>query len=425
MFEKFRKPVFKNTVAYVITDGLAKGISFLLLPLISIYLIPEELGMAANFDVLVSILILLAGMALVNSLPYFYYGRSRREIAVLVSSLLLLILVLNIFLGIVMFICCDVIYKYFHLSFSFQALSIVLVISRLVSDANMILYRLEDKPIHFSILQITQTIIYVILLVLFVVDCKKGGAGKILSAVISYGMMAFVHLVLLYKRAYLTLSISGKEVRELAKFGLPLLPHSLSFWIKGGMDKVILTSYCGLAINGLYSMAMSFGAVYSIFVTAFNNAYVPYLQKRLNQVNPKNEACEKSKLVGISYKLFVCFVSLSFLSTAFCWVAIEYVLDDKYESSFQFVPWILLSLTINTFYCLVIQYPYTVKKTFGLGIITFTSSVVQCLLTLCLVRWTGIDGVKISLPIGSLITTLAVWWYSNKVYPMPWFKIRS
>ncbi len=35
------------------------------------------------------------------------------------------------------------------------------------------------------------------------------------------------------------------------------------------MDKVILTAYCGLNVNGLYSMALSFGAVYALFNTSF------------------------------------------------------------------------------------------------------------------------------------------------------------
>lgn len=81
-------------------------------------------------------------------------------------------------------------------------------------------------------------------------------------------------------------------MRELLHFGIPLLPHSLSFWLKSGMDKVLLTTYCGLTINGLYSMAMSFGAAYSIFFTAFKGAYVPYLQKRLNAMNDINRDSE-------------------------------------------------------------------------------------------------------------------------------------
>ena len=65
--------------------------------------------------------------------------------------------------------------------------------------------------------------------------------------------------------------------------------------------------------------------------------------------------------------------------------------------------------------------PYTVKKTFGLGVVTLLGSGIQLLLTFLLVKTIGADGVKYSLVIGSLVIMLGVWWYSNKVYPMPWF----
>lgn len=72
MFRVFKKnAVFKNSAIYMGTDAFSRAIAFLLLPIISKYLVPEQLGIAANFDVLQSILALLAGQAVVNSIPYF------------------------------------------------------------------------------------------------------------------------------------------------------------------------------------------------------------------------------------------------------------------------------------------------------------------------------------------------------------------
>ena len=67
-----------------------------------------------------------------------------------------------------------------------------------------------------------------------------------------------------------------------------------------------------------------------------------------------------------------------------------------------------------------IQYPYSVKKTMGLGAITFSCSLLQLLATYICVSNFGKDGIKISIIIGSVVTCLGVWIYSNKVYPMPW-----
>lgn len=117
----------------------------------------------------------------------------------------------------------------------------------------------------------------------------------------------------------------------------------------------------------------------------------------------------------------VCFSILSILAILVCWLAMKFLLSDKYLPSFQFVPWIILSQTIFSIYGLVVEFPYTVKKTFGLGIITFLGSLVQFLLSYTLISNYGSNGIKISLIIGNTIIAIAVWWYSNKVFPMPWF----
>lgn len=421
-FFNYKSAILKNTLIYTATDGISKAMSFLTIPLVSHYLLPAQLGIAANFDVLQNIVMLLTGQAIVNSLPYFYYGKEKQEVARLVSNLLLLVVVSNVFLSGIILFTTESIGQYLHINIALQLLTVVSVIAHLLTNTNLILYRLEEKPHIFAILQITQTIIYLILLVTFVIILRMEALGKIYAVVGGFCIMAIVHLVLLVKRGYLVLQINLDDIKRLLKFGIPLLPHSLSFWIKSGMDKVLLTAYCGLAVNGLYSMAMSFGAIYNIFYLAFNNAYVPYLQKRLSLINSDNMTIEKEKIVRLTYKIGSVFILLFFVVVGICWLAIQYVLDPQYLNSFTFVPWIIFSLTINSFYGLVIQYAYTVKKTFGLGIITFSGSIIQLILTYVLITQIGEDGIKYSMVFGSLVITLGVWWYSNKVYPMPWFK---
>lgn len=420
----FKQSLFKNTVIYTLTDGISKAISFLLLPFVSYYIVPEQMGVVANYDVLQSIICLIAGQAVVNAIPYFYYERSQKEIASLVSNLILLILIISVSLGGLILFIYPVVETHLHLTVGLQLLTIVSSICSLLISLNLVLLRLEDRPYTFAKLQILQVTVSVALVIILVIVEKMEAIGKIYSVVLTLGIMSLLHAFLLFKKNYIVFRIDIRNIKELLNFGIPLLPHSLSFWLKGGMDKVLLTSFCGLAANGLYSMAMSFGAVYSIFNTAFNNAYVPYLQKRISLILPDNQVTEGTKIVRLTYKIYQLFIVLYFVAVLFCWVVINYILSDKYRPSFEYIPWIMLSLTIQSFYSLVIQFIYTKKKTFGLGIITFSCSVVQFILTYLLVRTLGSTGIKYSLVIGSLLTTLSVWYYSNKAYPMPWFSFK-
>lgn len=418
---KIKSPVYRNTLIYTLTDALSKGLSFLTLPFISYYLIPEQLGIAANFDVLATILCLLAGQATVNGLPYFYYDRNKESVAKLISNLIFIIIIALSALSVVILLCSNIISGYLHLGLMLQLLTVLSVITTLLMGIDTIVYRLENKPISFAILQILQTIIYLGLLCWLVIGAKMEALGKIYSLVATNVIMATIHTVLLYKRGFICFTVDKESIMTLLKFGIPLMPHSISFWLKGGMDKILLTTYCGLAANGLYSMAMSFGVIYSIFNTAFSNAYVPYLQERLTKITPENEQAENLSIVQWSYKIMIGFVGLYFFVLIACWIAIEFILSDNYAGSMQFIPWILLALLFQSFYSMVIQFPYSKKKTLGLGIITFSCAIIQMLLTFTLVRQMGVNGIKYSLVIGSLLTMLGVWWYSNKIYPMPWF----
>ena len=413
--------LLKSTAIYALSDGLGKAINFFILPIISRFLVPEQMGIVANFTVLQSIVNLLAGQAIVNALPFFYYERSKKEFASLISSLLLLIIIINLVLSITLLLFNEVIDQFLYLSLGLQLFTIVVVIGNLITSTSLVLYRLEEKPYSFATMQLLYIVLYVMVMYYMVVVCKMEAFGKIMSLGIGVSVVGIIHLISLYRRGYLTTNVSFDTSKTLLKFGVPLLPHSLSFWLKGGMDKIFLTSYCGLAANGIYSMAMSFGAVYTIFNNAFFNTYTPYLQKRINSIKIENKNTENRKIVKMSYLLCLVFIAVSLIAIGFSWLAIEYLLDRKYLPSLSYLPWIIGSLTINSFYSVFIQFPYTKKKTGGLGIITFACSLIHMFLTFTFIKYLGEDGIKYSLVIGSLMTMTGVWWFSNRTYPLPWF----
>lgn len=418
---KLKQPIVRDTFIYTITDAICKGMSFLLLPLVSYYVVPEELGIAANFDVLQFIVSLISGQAVVNALPYFYYERNKDQFATLVSNLFLIIITVNIVISIIIFFASGLLEHYLHLGILLQLLTVVFTIVQLLHNVNTVLYRLEDNSKTFSVIQIAESLIQVFLVLILVVQLRMGAVGKIYSATGGYLLFAIINFYLLNKRNYLIFHIDKNAISELLKFGIPLLPHSLSFWIKSGADKILITTYCGLAANGLYSMALSFGAIYTMLNNAFMMAFVPYLQKRINNMTAENEYSEKKSYVRMSYLIGLLFFLLCGVMVAVCWLLMKVVLSSSYDGAFQFIPWILLSLAIYAFYSLVIQFPYTVKKTAGIGAITLSGSFIQIIITFFLIKTIGVDGVKYSLVIGAIIIMLGIWWYSNKVYPLPWF----
>jgi O-antigen/teichoic acid export membrane protein len=402
------------------TDVIGKAMSFILLPIVSYFLPPSELGIATNFTVLTTLIILLAGLAIVNSIPYFFYEQEKDENISLISNLLALCLGLSLVVGAVAACFSQQIYDHLQLDLHIQMLGVVFVIASMISNINLTLLRLENNPKHFAVLQIVQIVLHAVFVVLFVIVLRGGGVGKIYAEVMVFCVIGLIHLAMLLKKGYVRLRLQMAWMRKLLHFGLPLLPHSISFWLKSGMDKVFITTYCGLQFNGLYSMAISVSSVYTMLMQSFFNAYTPYLQKRLASFDGGQFYVEKRNIVKQIYLIYALFGVVGFLAIAASWVIFHYLIDSKYLPAMSFIPLIILANFIYTFYSFTIEFIYKVKKTMVMGIITFTGSLIQMLLSYVLIKEYGVMGAVYSLVIGNTLITIGISVYSNMVYRMPW-----
>lgn len=420
----FKRSLVKETFVYTATDTFGKAVGFLLLPVVSYYLPPDEMGMATNFSVLMTIVSLIAGQAMVNSVPYFFYEQSKEQNRQLISNLFFICFVTCVILGIFAVIFSDIIEGYLKLNIKIQALAIITVIANLTVNAGLILVRLENKAISFAKLGILQVLMHLILVVFFVILLNLGGHGKIYSEAGTAILMAVVHMVIMIRKDYFYLKIDKETINRLLKFGIPLLPHSLSFWFKGGMDKIFITTYCGLSMNGIYSMALTITSLYTIVTNAFFNAYTPYLQKTLSTMNSSNEKEVKLKIVKLSYLLIGCFFLLAVLSVFAGWIILEFIVNDKYRGAIDLLPGLILGLYIYAIYSFSIQFVYKMKKTFALGCITFAGSLIQMGFSYLFIKHFGVMGAVYSSIIGTLIISISVFILSYKVYPMPWFNLR-
>ena len=93
-----------------------------------------------------------------------------------------------------------------------------------------------------------------------------------------------------------------------------------------------------------------------LFLMAFLNAYTPNLQKRISEMNEETEKKEKRWMVKSSYLLGCVFIALSVIVIVVCKYLMAFVLDSKYNDSFQFIPWILISLSFYAFYTIITQF---------------------------------------------------------------------
>jgi len=416
-----RHPLLKSSLVYTISDAINKAVPFFILPILSYYLLPSDYGIVANYGVIVSIFSIFVLVGVGGAITVNYFKISRDELSRFIFNGILIISISCVLIVSIVLFFHETIYSFVKVPLKYQLLAVSMAFASSLTGINMSLWRLEEKPLNFGAYQISQTILNAGLSLILVVVYKMGWVGRVngmLVASLSFGLLS---LILIYKRGYLNIKFDKTLFLGILAFGLPLIPHSLSFWLRSGVDRIFITKYVGESATGLYATGFQFGVLISFLTMAFNNAFVPYMYKLLSEeddkkLNRNKENLKKMILFGIGALGVLCI-----LFTLFSNFILTILFSDKYSEASQFIFWAILSQTFQGMYLFFVNYIFFAKKTKGLAVITFTCASLQVVLSYILITSIGAMGAAYSTAIVSFVNFAIVAWYSNKVYPMGWF----
>lgn len=415
--------LFQSTLIYTASDSIGKAIPFILLPIVARYLSSSDYGILTNFGVVSQIFLAICALNTYSALSVSYYKLDIDGISKYISNLIYLITVITIICLIITSFFSAVIFRYLGITRLWQNLALLSAFGTSIFSLYTSLLRMQNRTFLFSGFQIFQSLASASFALLFVVYWQWNWQGRVLSIVIT-AMICLIWIIWsLKKEGYIFKKVDANEIKSAFFFGLPLLPHTLSFWFKSGVDKIIITNYVGLSANGIFSIALTLGGIIGVFTGAFFNAYTPAMFKDLSIIDTVSEheaIVTKNKLVKITYLFafllfFVCLFSYFIMK-----IAIPFLFKGDYLNAIKFMPFIMASLFFDGMYSIVSGYIFYREKTKILGAITFMSSILQIILTLFFVRKFGVIGAAYSTCIVSLVTFLAVFIYSNKIYAIPW-----
>ncbi len=418
----FNSSLVKQSFVYVVCDGINRAIPFLLLPFITYYLSPDDYGIITNFNVYVQIISVFGYLCTSGALPVMFHKLKKEEVKSYVSNMVLLNTFVTIGCVLVNLIFFKPIANGLGINLTYQLYAIVYVWFSGITNINMILWRCEERPVAFGIYQISQSAINGVTTILFVITLLMSWQGRIYSSLLSAGLFGIISIVILYHRGYLELRIRKDFLLQTLFFALPIVPHALSFWFRGGVEKILLSNMYDLSENGLYSVALTWGAIVTMFLTAFSNAYSPFLYKKLARFDKDREGTRREqyqlvRLIKVSILGTGVFVVLAYFTSV---VLIKAIYPVDYFGSLIFLPWVMLGQFFQGCYLMFVGFAHYTFKTKPLGIITFAWSLVSCGLAWVGIKLIGPVGVSIASASISCAIFISVAILSTKVYSLPW-----
>jgi O-antigen/teichoic acid export membrane protein len=425
---KIKNPLLQRMIIYAFSDGLSKAIPFLIFPLVAAFLTTAEFGYVANFGVLTQIVLALVILNAHTYLTVDYYKIDESSRNGLLQNILLFLLINTLFVLIIVLLIRSIIEKYLSIDFFWQIAAVFWALGMAAIYVLQAYLRIEEKTKMFAYYQIVQAAFSATLTFILVVTLEYGLEGRLYSLLISvliFGLFGYLYLV---KASLFNLKKKFKfNLKPIYFFGLPLLPHTISFWVKGGIDKIYITKFISISATGIYAFAETFMLVFTMFSLAFFSAYTPHLFKTIAQITEKSTTNDidkiKLKVVKETSAFVGLFAILLVVGYASIYLFIKYFFFDKFGDSLQYLHLLIACVFVSIIYSVFSSYLFYLKNTKVLGIINFSGAVVHTLINYFVIQSFGIKGLISTNLIMLSLTTSIIIYQSEKSFPMPWRKI--
>ena len=411
--------LFVNAGIYTFSNLLNRAIPFLLLPVLTRFLTPQDYGIVAMFAILVSVLIPLIGVNSPGALKRkFFSNDPDLDLTRYVANSLYVVFSLFVVFGLILFVLRNYISHLLLLPSNWIFFAALIALGNIFSLIVLAVYQIKKQSIRYAIFNNSRTLTNFSLTILFVVVFLMRWRGRILGQIVTSLIFICISVAVLYRQDLFRFGkpYNPKDIKYLLRFGLPLIPHSLGNVINHAVDKLFITKLVGIADTGIYTIGYQFGAIIGLLEEAFNLAFVPWLFEKLSKGDEK----DKVKIVRFTYVYFVVIICMAGLLIILSPLILRFMVATEFYGAVVYVFWIALAYAFHGMYKMVVNYIFYAEKTYYLSILTFTRVIMNIALNYFLIMKNGPIGAAQATTISFLFVFLASWFISSRVYKMPW-----
>jgi O-antigen/teichoic acid export membrane protein/glycosyltransferase involved in cell wall biosynthesis len=273
-------------------------------------------------------------------------------------------------------------------------------------------FRVEQRPVAFVCASLANIAITVAGTLLLVVVLEKGAVGVIAG---NFSGTLIVYLALLgYRREQLGLQFDRRLFREMNRFGLPLVPSALFLWMTNFSDRFFLIKLSTAAETGLYSLGVNVASAMVLLLTAFRTAWPAFAYS----IRDETEA-RRTYAYVLTYLVFVSSWLAVALGLGGPWI-VRLISTDPYAEASRVVPLLAFAAVAFAVYIVVSIGIGRIKRTQFMWAITLSGALVNLVLNLTLIPLYGMMGAAIATLAAFVVMALAISWWSQRIYPVPY-----
>lgn len=274
----FSRDLFKDLLIYGTGDIFLKAATFLTLPFYTRIFTPEEYGIwsfvVTSVGLLNSILVLGGDSAYAR---FFFEAKTEKEKQLITSTWFGF---LALWSGSVILFCLPFVGLFSTWSFGTREHGLLFTLTLLAAPVALIntmcgqALRNRFQAQTFVVINVAATLLSIGFSLFGAIVLKLGLTGVL-------GGTFFAALVILPFRIWtvrdlLSPTFSLQILRKLLKFGVPIVPSSLAYWVFAVSDRILLGKLSNLEQVGLYTVANQVTGILAFFNGALGQAWSPH-----------------------------------------------------------------------------------------------------------------------------------------------------
>lgn len=411
----------QNLFLYAIAFGIAGIVPFILLPILTRVLSPTEFGQITAFLIVCSVLSNVGGITAHSFVSVRYFKSGEGFFPTAVSAAIATITISHIFLGAIFFLANSIFGNVFDLS---DASLLLAICTSYFLSANLIflaMFQSTKNAMLYLNLRAMQGFIELAGCLLLIVLFSIGSDARIFSYSLAILLSASLGFCFSKSRMWVAPNIDFTTIREILKFGIPLVPHVIAGTTITYIDRALISSNLGIAELGIYMVSVQLGMALLAIIDPLNKLLTPWL---FEQISVGNEVT-KRLIVKRTYQLIFCLVLFGIIYSIAVMFFADLIVGKEFRASIDLVPVIVAGFVMQGIYYTQVNYIVYSEKTGLLSMATVCIAFFGSINSYYCIKYFGLEGAALAFFLNNTGLVILIWSLSAKLVDMPWLGRRA
>lgn len=374
----------RNGLLFSAFSFINKGFSFILVLILVTFVSPADYGLLNLFGTVVMVIGYVMALSTDNYLSVAYFNDGEIGVKNTVSGVAFITIIVSSILLLSLLLFGDAIASLVQLPLSVLYFAISISFFTVYNYLNLDFFRIKQQLKGYGILSCTNALLNLVVSILLVKTLSMEWQGRVYAQAgccLFFGMIGIVFFINkgYYKR------IDFSYLKAMILWGLPLIPHVATNFLRQGCDRYIINYYHSIEDVGYFSFALNLANIIILVGLSFNQSNSVDIFKILGDstLQPQDKF---KRIYNQNRPIKKIYILSSIVIPIITCLAMP-VLLPKYRDCILYIPILSLSSFFNCMYFLYTNFLFFYKRTKYIMYVTFGSSIIHLVLSLIFTRY--------------------------------------